>query len=114
MNQQFFVYILTNRLHTVLHTGVTNNLIRRVYEHHEKLVQGFTSRYQGNRLVYYETSDDVCASITREKQIKAGSRGKKLALIADMNPEWCDLYEGLTQVGPQIAASQALLAMTVK
>jgi putative endonuclease len=96
MNQQFFIYILTNRQHTVLYTGMTKNLVRRVHEHRAKFVQSFTSRYHVNKLVYYEATDDVRISIAREKQIKSGSRERKIALIADMNPEWFDLYEGLT------------------
>jgi len=92
MDHQYFVYILTNRRHTVLYTGVTNNLLRRVYEHREKLNPGFTTRYDASKLVFYEMSNDVRISIAREKQIKAGSRAKKLALIEGMNPEWHDLY----------------------
>ena len=95
MDQQYFVYILTNRHHTVLYTGVTNNLARRIYEHREKLIPGFTSRYNVSKLVFYEATNNVNASIAREKQIKAGSRAKKIALIQGMNPEWHDLYEGL-------------------
>jgi putative endonuclease len=95
MDQQYFVYILTNPHHTVLYTGVTNNLLRRVYEHREKLIPGFTTRYNTSKLVFYDASGDVRGSIAREKQIKAGSRAKKIALIEAMNPEWRDLYEGL-------------------
>jgi putative endonuclease len=96
MDQQYFVYILTNPHHTVLYTGVTNNLLRRIYEHREKLIPGFTTRYNVSKLVFYQTSSDVRESIAREKQIKAGSRAKKIALIEAMNPEWRDLYQGLT------------------
>jgi putative endonuclease len=96
MDQQYFVYILTNPHHTVLYTGVTNNLLRRIYEHREKLIPGFTTRYDVSKLVFYQTSSDVRESIAREKQIKAGSRAKKIALIEAMNPEWRDLYQGLT------------------
>jgi putative endonuclease len=87
MDQQYFVYILTNPHHTVLYTGVTNNLLRRVHEHREKLIPGFTTRYNISKLVFYETSSDVRGSIAREKQIKAGSRAKKIALIEAMNPK---------------------------
>jgi putative endonuclease len=92
--RQYSVYILTNRHHTVLSTGVTNNLCRRVFEHREKLIPGFTSRYNVDKLVFFQGLGDVLAAIAREKQIKGGSRAKKLALIAAMNPAWRDLYEG--------------------
>jgi putative endonuclease len=70
--------------------------LRRIYEHREKLIPGFTTRYDVSKLVFYQTSSDVRESIAREKQIKAGSRAKKIALIEAMNPEWRDLYQGLT------------------
>ena len=89
----FYVYILTNKYNTVLYTGVTNNLMRRVYEHKEGLFKGFTSKYNVGKLVYYEYFEDPVSAITREKQIKAGSRQKKIKLIESMNPEWKDLYE---------------------
>jgi putative endonuclease len=89
----YYVYILTNAHKTVLYTGMTNNLNRRVYEHKEKLIEGFTNRYNVNRLVYYECTNDVLAAITREKQVKSYSRKKKLALIEGTNPAWEDLYQ---------------------
>jgi len=95
MQRQYYVYILTNRSNTVLYTGVTGDLKRRVYQHREKLVAGFTSRYNVYKLVFYEIADDVRAAIAREKQIKAGTRQKKIDLINGMNPEWQDLYEEL-------------------
>lgn len=95
MNKQCFVCILTTRGKAVLYTGVTNDPSRRVYEHREKLVSGFTARYQVSKLVYHETFDEVTAAIAREKQIKAGSRARKVALIDGMNPQWRDLYEDL-------------------
>jgi putative endonuclease len=95
MAKQYFVYIMTNRSSTVLYTGVTNDLRRRAYEHREKITGGFTSRYKVGRLVYYEVFDDPSAAIQREKQIKAGSRSKKMGLIDGMNPTWRDLYEHL-------------------
>jgi putative endonuclease len=95
MHALFFVYILTNRNHTVLYTGVTNNLVRRVYEHREKVIPGFTSRYNVSELVFYEATPDVRAAIAREKQIKGDSRSKKITLIVAMNPDWRDLYEDL-------------------
>lgn len=91
MERQYCIYILTNRHHTVLYTGVTNDLKRRLYEHQLKLVKGFTSRYNADKLVYYEVCEQVDSAIAREKQIKAGSRAKKIALIERMNPEWRDL-----------------------
>ncbi len=96
METQYCVYILTNHRHTVLYTGVTSDLLRRVSEHREKRTPGFTSRYNVDKLVFYEVTEDATAAITREKQIKAGSRRKKLDLIAGMNPEWRDLYEELS------------------
>lgn len=83
---------MTNKNNTVIYTGVTNNLRRRVFEHKEKLTSGFTKKYNINKLIYYEIFDNVNNSITREKQIKGGSRQKKIDLITDMNPEWKDLY----------------------
>lgn len=95
MNHQYYVYILTNRYNTVLYTGVTNDLVRRIYEHKEKLVDGFTKRYNINKLVFYESCDDIYIAISREKQIKAGSRQNKIQLINSMNPNWDDLYDDL-------------------
>jgi putative endonuclease len=97
MESPFFVYILTNRHHTVLYTGVTNNIVRRVHEHREKLNPGFTNRYNVSELVFYEVFPDARAAIAREKQIKAGSRQKKIALIVAKNPGWSDLYEDLAR-----------------
>jgi len=93
LSKEYYVYILTNKNNHVLYTGVTNNLSRRVYEHKEKLHKGFTQKYNINKLVYYEVTDDISAAIDREKQIKAGSRKKKIDLINKFNPEWTDLYE---------------------
>ena len=95
MTRQYYVYIVTNRHNTVLYTGVTNDLRRRVYEHKDGLGGGFTSRYNVGKLVYYEVTGDVHAAIAREKQIKGGSRTKKIDLIERMNPEWKDFYEEL-------------------
>ncbi len=96
MEKQYCVYILTNQRHTVLYTGVTSDLLRRVFEHREKRTPGFASRYNVDKLVYYEIADDPTAAIAREKQIKAGSRRKKLDLITGMNPVWRDLYDQLS------------------
>jgi putative endonuclease len=90
--KQYCVYIMTNAHHTVLYTGVTNSLQRRVLEHQAGKGR-FTKKYNLTKLVYVECGDDVDAAILREKQIKAGSRRKKLDLIAGMNPGWKDLYE---------------------
>ena len=91
MNKSFFVYIMTNPRKTVLYTGVTNNLPRRVYEHKEKVAPGFASRYNVTDLVYYELAENAEAAIAREKQLKAGSRRRKIELIKGMNPTWQDL-----------------------
>jgi putative endonuclease len=82
LDKVYCVYILTNQRNTVLYTGVTNNLRARVHQHREKLLPGFTKRYNVSKLVYYEAGDDPAAAIAREKQIKAGSRKKKLDLIS--------------------------------
>ncbi|MEM9926148.1 MAG: GIY-YIG nuclease family protein [Rivularia sp. (in: cyanobacteria)] len=74
MSKQYYIYIITNQHNTVLYTGVTNDLIRRIYEHKEKIIAGFTKKYNVNKLVYYEIFTDINSAITREKQIKAGSR----------------------------------------
>ena len=92
----YFVYILTNSHKNVLYTGVTNDLVRRVYEHKHHLDKGsFSDRYNTEYLVYYEWTSDVKAAIEREKQIKSWSRKKKEKLINSKNPNWNDLYETL-------------------
>ncbi len=91
----YYVYILTNAREGILYTGITNDLARRVYEHKAKLVEGFTKRYNINKLIYYEASRDIESVILREKQIKGGSRTKKKELVNSMNPEWKDLYDDL-------------------
>jgi putative endonuclease len=91
--KQYYVYILANKRNTVLYTGVTNNLKRRVSEHKSKIVHGFTSRYNVNKLVYYETFESPMQAITREKQIKAGSRAAKERLIKRLNPGYNDLSD---------------------
>jgi len=95
MARSYYVYILANKYHTVLYTGVTNDLRRRVYEHKTQPGSSFTSRYRVNQLVYYEACEDVRSAIAREKQIKAGSRQNKIELVIGMNPEWKDLYPEL-------------------
>jgi putative endonuclease len=95
MQKKYYIYILTNKSNTVLYTGVTNNLKRRIYEHKEKFVADFTKKYNLTKLVYYETYEDVFNALNREKQIKAGSRLKKIALVKSINPRWNDLYYDL-------------------
>jgi putative endonuclease len=91
--KQYFVYIMANKSNRVLYTGVTNNLQRRVHEHKQKLTEGFTEKYNVNKLVWYGATTDVRAAVTEEKRIKAGSRAKKNERIEEMNPEWRDLAE---------------------
>ena len=91
----FAVYILTNKNRTVLYTGVTNDLRRRVSEHKSKLIPGFTKMYNVDILVYFEWFEDAPNAIAREKQIKAGSRSKKIALIDAFNNGWRDLFDSL-------------------
>jgi putative endonuclease len=91
--RQYCVYILTNARHTVLYTGVTNNPQRRILEHRAGEGGRFTKAYRIAKLVYLECGADIRAAIAREKQIKGGSRQKKLDLITSMNPEWKDLFE---------------------
>lgn len=87
----YYVYILTNWDNKVIYTGVTNNLERRIYEHKNKLVDGFTKKYNVNKLVYYDGTTDVKSAISREKQIKGWTRKKKNDLVETMNPNWEDL-----------------------
>ena len=95
MAGQFYVYIMTNPRKTVLYTGVTNNLVRRVWEHRNGLGSKFAAKYHCARLVLYEAFHDPYNAILREKQIKAGSRARKIELIEGMNPGWRDLYDDL-------------------
>jgi len=90
--RQYYVYIMTNRSRT-LYTGITNDLKRRVYEHKNKLINGFTKKYNITKLVYYEPTNEVTSAIAREKQIKGWLRRKKIALIESANPRWKDLSE---------------------
>ena len=95
MKKQFYIYIMTNPSHTVTYVGVTSNLQERIFQHKEKPVPGFTSRYNINKLVYYEIFVDAYSVISREKQIKGGSREKKIELVNSMNPKWEDLSDKL-------------------
>ena len=92
MNNEYYVYIMTNKNNSILYTGVTNDLKRRVYEHKNKLVEGFTKKYNIDKLVFYEVYDDINSAIAIEKQIKGGSRVKKIKLIEEINSMWNDLY----------------------
>ncbi len=87
----YYVYILSNPRRTVLYIGVTNDLVRRVYEHKHALVEGFTKQYLVRDLVYYEETDDVLSAIAREKELKGWLRARKAELVETMNPEWRDL-----------------------
>jgi putative endonuclease len=91
----YYVYILASRKHGTLYIGVTNNLIRRVYEHRSDVVRGFSTRYQVHLLVWFESYDDVTTAITREKELKKWRRDWKINLIESSNPEWADLYPAL-------------------
>ena len=92
MSKEYYVYIMTNKSRT-LYTGVTNDLTRRIHEHKNKLVKGFTSKYNIQYLVFYESTTDIHAAIAREKQIKGWLKSKKIALIDSINPTWKDLSE---------------------
>ncbi len=93
---QCYVYMMTNAHNSMICTGVTNDLIRRVYEHKNHLDKGsFTAQYNVEKLVFYEVTSDVEAAIEREKQIKGWNRKQKEKMINQKNPEWKDLYEGL-------------------
>ena len=91
--KQGFIYIMTNQKNGTLYVGVTSDIIKRVYEHKQGLVDGFTKKYGLKLFVYYEIFDDIVDAIKREKQLKAGNRAKKIALIESINPQWKDLYD---------------------
>ncbi|MDO8658440.1 MAG: GIY-YIG nuclease family protein [Candidatus Levybacteria bacterium] len=93
IQKKSYVYVLANITNRVLYIGVTGDLIKRVWEHKQKLVKGFTEKYNVNKLIYYEIFDDINEAIKREKQLKGGSREKKLKLIESINPGFEDLYE---------------------
>ena len=90
--RQYFVYLATNRAKTVIYTGVTSDLRRRVWQHRNGTMDGFTKRYRVGKLIYFEVFADPYNAIRREKQIKAGSRQRKLTLVASANPSWRDLW----------------------
>ena len=89
-----YIYLLTNKNNTVIYTGVTSNLLRRIYQHKTGVFKGFSKKYNCNKLVYFEEFSDINQAITREKQIKSGSRKKKTQLIEKENPDWQDLSNG--------------------
>ena len=92
MHEQFYVYILASKRNGTLYIGMTNDLLRRVYEHKCGAVEGFTKKYSVHLLVWYEVADTASAAITREKQLKKWNRAWKIRLIEKLNPEWKDLY----------------------
>lgn len=91
--KQYYIYIVSNNFQSVFYTGFTNDLIRRVHEHKNKLIDGFTKKYNISKLLYYEVACDVNSAIGREKQIKSYNRRKKIALIKTINPSFVDLFE---------------------
>lgn len=93
---QYYVYILSSKKYGTLYTGLTNDLVRRIYEHKNNLIAGFTKKYAVHQLVYYETHSDIHEAILREKQIKKWYRDWKINLIEQDNPHWIDLYNGLS------------------
>ena len=98
MTKQSFVYMMTNYHNSTIYIGVTNNLVRRVYEHKNKMVEDFTAKYNLVKLVYYEIFEDITLAIQREKQLKGGSRKHKEELINFMNPGWKDLYDEISKL----------------
>jgi putative endonuclease len=95
MANQYYVYILASKKKGTLYIGMTSNLLRRVCEHRNNSVDGFTRKYSVHKLVYYEATDDIESAITREKQLKKWKRDWKTEMIEKCNPEWNDLYDGL-------------------
>jgi putative endonuclease len=95
MKENFYVYILSSQRRGTLYVGVTSNLPKRVYEHKNGMVEGFTKKYRVHRLVYYEVAKDAETALTRERQIKKWNRVWKLRLIEEHNSEWADLHDGL-------------------
>ena len=94
---QYYVYILASKKNGTLYIGVTNNLIKRVYEHKQGLIEGFSKKYNVHRLVYYEATNDVNSAIYREKCLKKWNRAWKIRLIKENNPSWEDLYKDLLE-----------------
>ena len=94
-NKQYYVYLICNKNNTTIYTGITSDIKRRIWEHKNKTTKGFSSKYNLYKLLYYEIFNDPENAIIREKQIKSGSREKKIELIESMNPKWIDLYDNL-------------------
>lgn len=90
----YYAYIITNKWNTTLYIGMTNDLVRRMYEHKQRLIEGFSKKYNLSKLLYFEETNEVNAAIEREKQLKKWRRDKKIALIKKMNPQFKDLSEG--------------------
>ena len=95
MNKHGYIYIMANKENGTIYIGVTSNLVKRVYEHKNKICEGFTKKYELNKLVYYEVFDEIMTAIEREKQLKKWNREWKLNLIEKENPNWDDLYESI-------------------
>jgi putative endonuclease len=95
--RHYYVYILASKIGGTIYIGVTNDLVRRVYEHKEDLVDGFTKKYKIHRLVYFEQHSDIEAAIQREKQLKKRNRRWKIQLIEETNPNWVDLYPSIAK-----------------
>jgi putative endonuclease len=100
MSKSYFVYIMASQRNGTLYVGVTNDVIRRAWEHREGVVEGFTKKYSVTRLVHFEEFEDVNAAIQRENRLKKWKRRWKIELIENNNPEWADLYERLTAPMP--------------
>lgn len=94
-DRSYYTYILASKIGGTLYIGVTNDLVRRVYEHKEGLVEGFTQKYEVQRLVYFEQHSDIEAAIQREKRLKKWNRAWKIRLIQESNPNWSDLYHSI-------------------
>ena len=93
--KNYYIYIMANKTNSTIYIGVTSDLIKRVWQHKNKVIDGFTKRYNVNKLVYYEETTDFNSAIAREKQLKGWTRKKKNQLIESMNPNWNDLYDGV-------------------
>ena len=93
--KNYYIYIMANKTNSTIYIGVTSDLIKRVWEHKNKLIKGFTTRYNVEKLVYYEETTDATSAIAREKQLKGWTRKKKNQLIESLNPNWNDLYDGV-------------------
>lgn len=95
MNKQFYVYMLVSKLNGTLYIGRTSNLVQRIWQHKNKMLEGFTRKYNVNKLVYYEVHPNAESAITREKQMKKWRRSWKIRLIKEKNPDWKDLYDDI-------------------